>query len=192
MLLTYIFTLVTSVTSLKRACDSYCQYQVLENTLETSGKLLKLHSKRVGNFETTLETSGKHLKLHSKRVGNIWNYTRNECIWNYTRNEWVLVILTLRTRWPFLRTWVWNFQKFKKPKIGDIPTRFECIFHLPHSFRVNFSSSPLVSGVFFIFPTRFECIFHLPQSFRVYYFRIESKLKSFETPLKEVTNTIGS
>ena len=52
-----------------------------KNTLKTSGKHVKLHSRRVDNMsnytrnewktcQTTLETSGKLVKLHSKRVEN--------------------------------------------------------------------------------------------------------------------------
>ncbi len=41
--------------------------------------------------------------------------------------------------------------------------QFTSLFHLHHSFRVNFSTSPLVSSVFFIFSTRFECGFSVNQ-----------------------------
>ena len=55
------------------------EWRRLENTLETSGKYEKLHSKRgekMGKYtrngwrrrKTTLETSGEDVKLHSKRV----------------------------------------------------------------------------------------------------------------------------
>jgi hypothetical protein len=53
----------------------------MEQTMEKMEQLKK--------GENTLETSGEDVKLHSKRVGKIGNYTRNE--WgrcdNYTRNE---------------------------------------------------------------------------------------------------------
>jgi hypothetical protein len=55
------------------------------------------------------------------------------------------------------------------PKTHQFSTRFECVSHLPHSFRVCFASSPLVSSVFRIFPTRVEWVSHLPHSFRVYF-----------------------
>jgi superfamily II DNA/RNA helicase len=31
-------------------------------------------------YKITLETSGKDVKIHSKRVGKMLNYTRKECV----------------------------------------------------------------------------------------------------------------
>ena len=42
-----------------------------ETTLETSGEVVNLHSKRVAKMWNTLETSGEDVKLHSKRVEKI-------------------------------------------------------------------------------------------------------------------------
>ncbi len=39
------------------------------------------------------------------------------------------------------------FFKSKQPECSIFSTRFECILHLYHSFRVYFTSSPLVSSV---------------------------------------------
>ncbi len=95
----------------------------MKTTLETSGKDVKLHSKRVEKMrnytrdewkrcETTLETSGDEVKTALETSGeDITHLKINNFIelclhtvaslftdtWNYTRNEWRRCKTTLKT-----------------------------------------------------------------------------------------------
>ncbi len=132
-------------------------------TLETSGEDVKLHSKRVEKmqnhipnewrrFKITLETSGEDLKLHSKRVEKIRSddLPRAGQIFAPSRAPYVYLfrdVLQSEGR----STNVYTHDQGKTTLVSSVfcifYTRFECILHLLHSFRVYFASSPLVSSV---------------------------------------------
>jgi hypothetical protein len=77
---------LATVLKFRWTLESAYSLMLRKTTLETSGKDVKLHSKRVEKirnytqnelktYKITLETSGEDQKIHSKRVVKIRNYT---------------------------------------------------------------------------------------------------------------------
>ncbi len=120
--------------------------------------------------KTTLETGGKDVKLHSKRVKNMRNYTLNE--WGtFETTQLVfetvffqLVYEQVNPNDAFGKVMCQNMSSRSSPLLGlqaypTLKSQRDRFFNLSHSFRVGF----------LIFSTRFECILHLLHSFRVYF-----------------------
>ncbi len=129
---------------------------VFENkvTLENDNFLKHLKRYFHGKNETvgtTLETSGKDVKIHSKRVGKMWKYTRNEWRrWCQVNRVELLNLISQHMKNEEQReslNKITNDQNFDFNKVKT--TLVSIVFlHLLHSFRVYF----------FIFSTHFECI----------------------------------